>query len=116
MLERIRFCVSRRPCYNRDGSPLSDGKKKKYFLNPISRQNFAYAFAETPNLNLQVRLILVCLAAFADNMYVCMRTWHTWMFKNVFTVAEATITGRVSPNVLFCDLTVICDFLANSWS
>ena len=37
------------------GSPLSDGKKKKYFLNPISRQNFAYAFAETPNLNLEVR-------------------------------------------------------------
>ena len=30
------------------GSPLSDGKKKKNFLNPISRQNFAYAFAETP--------------------------------------------------------------------
>ena len=36
------------------GSPLSDGKKKKIFLNPISRQNFAYAFAETPNLNLEV--------------------------------------------------------------
>ena len=34
-----------------------DGKKKKYFLNPISRQNFAYAFAETPNLNLEVRLM-----------------------------------------------------------
>ena len=31
-------------------------KRKKYFLNPISRQNFAYAFAETPNLNLEVRL------------------------------------------------------------
>ena len=30
-------------------------KRKKYFLNPISRQNFAYAFAETPNLNLEVR-------------------------------------------------------------
>ena len=29
-------------------------KRKKYFLNPISRQNFAYAFAETPNLNLEV--------------------------------------------------------------
>ena len=32
-------------------------KRKKYFLNPISRQNFAYAFAETPNLNLEVRHI-----------------------------------------------------------
>ena len=31
-------------------------KRKKYFLNPISRQNFAYAFAETPNLNLEVCL------------------------------------------------------------
>ena len=31
-------------------------KIKKYFLNPISRQNFANAFAETPNLNLEVRL------------------------------------------------------------
>ena len=31
-------------------------KRKKYFQNPISRQNFAYAFAETPNLNLEVRL------------------------------------------------------------
>ena len=31
-------------------------KRKKYFLNPISRQNFANAFAETPNLNLEVRL------------------------------------------------------------
>ena len=30
-------------------------KRKKYFLNPISRQNFANAFAETPNLNLEVR-------------------------------------------------------------
>ena len=29
-------------------------KRKKYFLNPISRQNFANAFAETPNLNLEV--------------------------------------------------------------
>ena len=36
------------------GSPLSDRKKKKYFLNSISRQNFANAFAETPNLNLEV--------------------------------------------------------------
>jgi len=34
-------------------------KRKKYFLNPISRQNFANAFAETPNLNLEVRLIAV---------------------------------------------------------
>ena len=32
-------------------------KWNKYFLNPISRQNFANAFAETPNLNLEVRLI-----------------------------------------------------------
>ena len=32
-------------------------KRKKYFLNPISRQNFANAFAETPNLNLEVRHI-----------------------------------------------------------
>ena len=39
-------------------SILSDGKKKKFFLNPISRQNFANAFAETPNLNLDVRHIL----------------------------------------------------------
>ena len=31
-------------------------KRKKYFLNPISRQNFANAFAETHNLNLEVRL------------------------------------------------------------
>ena len=30
-------------------------KRKKYFLNPISCQNFANAFAETPNLNLEVR-------------------------------------------------------------
>ena len=30
-------------------------KRKKYFQNPISRQNFANAFAETPNLNLEVR-------------------------------------------------------------
>ena len=28
-----------------------------FFKNPISRQNFAYAFAETPNLNLEVRLM-----------------------------------------------------------
>ena len=34
-------------------------QRKKYFLNPISRQNFAYAFAETPNLNLEVRRIAV---------------------------------------------------------
>ena len=34
-------------------------KRKKYFLNPISRQNFANAFAETPNLNLEVRHKLV---------------------------------------------------------
>ena len=33
-------------------------KRKKYFLNPIRRQNFAYAFAETPNLNLEVRQTL----------------------------------------------------------
>ena len=33
-------------------------KRKKYFQHPISRQNFANAFAETPNLNLEVRLIL----------------------------------------------------------
>ena len=32
-------------------------KRKKYFQNPISRQNFANAFAETPNLNLEVRPI-----------------------------------------------------------
>ena len=32
-------------------------KRKIYFRNPISRQNFANAFAETPNLNLEVRLI-----------------------------------------------------------
>ena len=30
-------------------------KRKIYFQNPISRQNFANAFAETPNLNLEVR-------------------------------------------------------------
>ena len=30
-------------------------KRKIYFRNPISRQNFANAFAETPNLNLEVR-------------------------------------------------------------
>ena len=29
-------------------------KRKIYFRNPISRQNFANAFAETPNLNLEV--------------------------------------------------------------
>ena len=34
-------------------------KRKKYFLNPISCQNFANAFAETPNLNLEVRLMLI---------------------------------------------------------
>ena len=34
-------------------------KRKKYFLNPISRQNFANAFAETPYLNLEVRHINV---------------------------------------------------------
>ena len=33
-------------------------KRKKYFQNPISRQNFANAFAETPNLNLEVCLTL----------------------------------------------------------
>ena len=32
-------------------------KKKIYFLNPISCQNFANAFAETPNLNVEVRHI-----------------------------------------------------------
>ena len=32
-------------------------KRKNYFQNPISRQNFANAFAETPNLNLEVRLM-----------------------------------------------------------
>ena len=32
-------------------------KRKIYFRNPISRQNFANAFAETPNLNLEVRLM-----------------------------------------------------------
>ena len=32
-------------------------KRKIYFQNPISRQNFANAFAETPNLNLEVRHI-----------------------------------------------------------
>ena len=31
-------------------------KRKIYFRNPISRQNFANAFAETPNLNLEVCL------------------------------------------------------------
>ena len=36
------------------GSAFYDGKKKKYFQNPLSRQNFANAFAETPNLNLEV--------------------------------------------------------------
>ena len=30
-------------------------KRKNYFQNPLSRQNFANAFAETPNLNLEVR-------------------------------------------------------------
>ena len=34
-------------------------KRKIYFRNPISRQNFANAFAETPNLNLEVRHIEV---------------------------------------------------------
>ena len=40
-------------------SPLSIlmVKRRNDFLNPISRQNFANAFAETPNLNLQVCLI-----------------------------------------------------------
>ena len=31
-------------------------KRRNDFLNPISRQNFANAFAETHNLNLEVRL------------------------------------------------------------
>ena len=30
-------------------------KRKKYFQNPISRQNFANALEETPNLNIEVR-------------------------------------------------------------
>ena len=30
-------------------------KRRNDFLNPISRQNFANAFAETPNVNLEVR-------------------------------------------------------------
>ena len=30
-------------------------KRKIYFRNPTSRQNFANAFEETPNLNLEVR-------------------------------------------------------------
>ena len=30
-------------------------KRRNDFLNPISRQNFANSFAETPNVNLEVR-------------------------------------------------------------
>ena len=46
-------------------------KRKKYFLNPISRQNFAYAFAETPNLNLEVRLKLVWAEMLDISFLVC---------------------------------------------
>ena len=35
-------------------------KRKINFQNPISRQNFANAFAETPNLNLEVRHMQRC--------------------------------------------------------
>ena len=38
--------------------PFYTIKRRNDFLNPISRQYFASAFAETPNLNLEVRHIL----------------------------------------------------------
>ena len=57
------------------GSPLSDRKKKKYFLNPISRQNFANAFVETPNLNLEV--CHTCLSSFLNEWRGHMAT--TWL-------------------------------------
>ena len=42
-------------CYTwlESGSALYDGKKKEIFLKSYKRQN--NAFAETPNLNLEVR-------------------------------------------------------------
>ena len=35
---------------------------KNYFMDPAMRQNFAYAFAETHNLNLEVRHSCYCMA------------------------------------------------------
>ena len=45
-------------------------KRKKYFQNPISRQNFANAFAETPNLNLEVRLKEVAIKVCSKELII----------------------------------------------
>ena len=49
-------------------------KRKQYFLNPISRQNFANAFAETPNLNLEVRHIYM-ISTICDWRRDCRTVW-----------------------------------------
>ena len=58
-------------------------KRKKYFLNPVSRQNFANAFAETPNLNLEV-----C------RMYTTHYILHTSDFKSACWQTSGLKTGH----------------------
>ena len=46
---------------------------KNYFMNPAMRQNFANAFAETHNLNLEVRLIAFHVnSIFGDGNFSCL--------------------------------------------
>ena len=42
---------------------------KNYFMDPAMRQNFAYAFAETHNLNLEVRHIYVVERSLTHHLY-----------------------------------------------
>ena len=61
-------------------------KRKKYFQHPISRQNFANAFAETPNLNLEVRRmsfyhVLVSVPGAPGIRDVCLNKSASWLFR-----------------------------------
>ena len=47
-------------------------KRKIYFRSPISRQNFANAFAETPNLNVEVRHIQLLESPIPPPLSVCL--------------------------------------------
>ena len=73
-------------------------KRKTYFRNPISRQNFANAFAETPDLNLEVRLICFVEGSRADFTFKCL------LYTNALNcVTVPTIVGNCFVTVFAVD-------------
>ena len=64
-------------------------KRKIYFRNPISRQNFANAFAETPNLNVEV-----CHRTLDKSFFLAEH--HFTCTKNLAKHVEENSSGRVN--------------------